>query len=166
MSRIYFIASLLFMSLHLAGQNPIDKALARFNSGALPYIDTETAAVWQQKESVIFLDTRSIDEFKVSHLPKAQFIGYKEFDGENIDALNLEKSKQIVVYCSIGVRSEQIGLKLKELGYNNIYNLYGGIFLWYNQNRLIVDTDQKPTRKIHGYDKNWAKFIEGGTPSF
>lgn len=166
MSRIYFTISLLFIALNLSGQNPIDKALERFNSGDLPYIDTETAALWQQKDSVVFLDTRSYEEFRVSHLPQAQFIGYKEFKPEKAKDLNLDKSSPIVVYCSIGVRSEQIGLKLKALGYNNIYNLYGGIFLWYNQNRSIVDSTQKPTREIHGYDKNWAKYIEGGKPRF
>ena len=39
----------------------------------------------------------------------------------------------IIVYCSIGVRSEDIGEKLKELGYTKILNLYGGIFDWKNK---------------------------------
>lgn len=166
MSRMFFIIALLLTPLQAWNQNPIDRALTRYNSGDIPYVTTEAAAQWLQKDNVVFFDSRSFEEFERSHLPKAQFIGYKEFNPKTIEELNLEKSTPIVVYCSIGVRSEQIGLKLKKLGFQNIYNLYGGIFLWYNENREIVDFKNRPTRAIHGYDKQWAQYIEGGTPSF
>ena len=174
MSRVFTLIPFLFLTLHLLSQSPIDNALKRYNSGDIPYINTQTAAKWQQSDSVIFLDTRSYVEFEVSHLPKAQFIGYKEFNQEKIksmtrmsdESFTLQKSTPIVVYCSIGVRSEQIGLKLKKLGFNNIYNLYGGIVLWYNENREIVDSQERSTREIHGYDKNWAQYIQGGKPRF
>lgn len=174
MRRVFTLIPFLFLTLHLWSQSPIDKALKRYNSGDIPYVDTQTAADWQQKDSVIFLDTRSYAEFQISHLPKAQFIGYKEFNEEKIEVLELMSSETftlhnstpIVVYCSIGVRSEQIGLKLKKLGVENIYNLYGGIFLWYNEHREIVDSIERSTREIHGYDKNWAQYIQGGKPRF
>ena len=159
------IVILFFTALSWA-QSPIDQALKRYNSGDIPYIDTKTAAQWQQKDSVVFLDTRSAKEFTISHLPEAQFIGYKEFNQSKLKTLNLDKATPIIVYCSIGVRSEQIGVKLKKLGYHNVYNLYGGIFLWYNQGRTIIDNDQRPTREIHGYDQHWAQYIEGGSPRF
>lgn len=174
MSRLYTIIPLVLMTLQLWGQNPIDKALKRYNSGDIPYVNTQTAAEWHKKDSVVFLDTRSYSEFQISHLPKAQFIGYKEFDEEKVKSMEpmssetftLQNSIPIVVYCSIGVRSEQIGLQLKKLGFNNIYNLYGGIFQWYNERREIVDSKGTPTLEIHGYDKNWAQYIKEGKPRY
>ena len=166
MKRLFLLFSLFILTLHSWSQSPIDKALKQYNTGIIPYVLTSTAVQWQQKDSAVFLDTRALEEYKVSHIQGARFVGYHEFDDEKIKALKLEQSTPIVVYCSIGVRSEQIGIKLKQLGYKNIFNLYGGIFLWYNQSNPIVDSDEKPTRAIHGYDKKWAQYIENGLPTF
>ena len=47
------------------------------------------------------------------------------------------------MYCSIGKRSEKVTQKLKKAGYNNVSNLYGGIFEWVNQGNEVVDTNNK-----------------------
>lgn len=35
-----------------------------------------------------------------------------------------------VFYCHVGVRSGQVGLIAKNLGFKNIYNLSGGVVAW------------------------------------
>ncbi len=51
--------------------------------------------------------------------------------GELVDRLQeLEFEDDIVVYCHVGQRSYQAGLLLKEAGFNNVYNLVGGIDAW------------------------------------
>jgi rhodanese-related sulfurtransferase len=39
------------------------------------------------------------------------------FNSKKVEAAVKDKNTNIIVYCSIGVRSEQIGEKLKKLGY-------------------------------------------------
>ncbi len=56
-----------------------------------------------------------------------------------------EESK-VVVYCSVGYRSEKIAEKLKAAGYKNVFNLYGGIFEWENQNLPVYDSNGEPFR--------------------
>ena len=77
-------------------------------------------------QPVLLLDARELEEFNVSHLSNAKFVGYKNF---NIDSLNhTDKNQPIVVYCSVGYRSEKISEKLISAGFTNVQNLYGGIF--------------------------------------
>jgi rhodanese-related sulfurtransferase len=44
-------------------------------------------------------------------------VGFNYFNSKKVEAAVKDKNTNIIVYCSIGVRSEQIGEKLKKLGY-------------------------------------------------
>jgi len=103
------------------------------------------------------LDAREIEEFEVSHIKNASYVGYNNFSIKKISK-EIPTNKPIVVYCSIGYRSEKIGEQLQKKGYK-VYNLYGGIFHWTNQGYEVVDSSKKTTKKVHGYDKNWGKWL-------
>lgn len=112
------------------------------------------------KKDALFLDSREKKEYDVSHINNALFVGYDNFD---VSALrDVPKNKEIIVYCSIGKRSENITQKLTKEGYTNISNLYGGIFEWINQGNVVVDANNKPTSKVHAYGKFWGKWLEKG----
>ncbi len=63
---------------------------------------------------------------------------------------NLDKDKPVVVYCSVGYRSEKIAEKLEKEGFTQVYNLYGGIFEWVNQDNPVYNEKGK-TNNIHPY---------------
>ena len=112
--------------------------------------------------SILIFNLRNFErkEFDVSHIKDAIYVGYKNF---NIDSLTeQDKNKKIVVYCSIGVRSEDIGEKLQSAGYTNVYNLYGGIFKWIDTDNPVVDSTNTPTNKIHAFSKYWSKLVTKG----
>ena len=71
---------------------------------------------------VLLVDTREKNEYMVSHLPEALWVGYNEFDIERLAAI--PKDQKITVYCSLGYRSEKIAKKLSENGYANVSNLH------------------------------------------
>ena len=109
------------------------------------------------KDNVIILDAREEQEFLVGHIEGAQRIGY---DKPNLELLkSLNKRKTVVVYCSIGYRSEKIGEILQKEGFRNVLNLYGSIFEWVNQGNTIVDKEGKTTTRIHTYNKKWGKWM-------
>ena len=110
--------------------------------------------------NMVILDARERAEYDVSHLPNAVFIGYNNFEKKIVDSL--AKDKPIVVYCSIGYRSEKIGEKLQKLGFTKVYNLYGSIFEWVNQGNVVVDKNGQPTKKVHTYNKAWSRWVEDG----
>ena len=46
---------------------------------------------------------------------------------QKINKVIKDKNKIIIVYCLKGIRSEAASDMLKRLGYQNIYNIQGGI---------------------------------------
>ena len=69
----------------------------------------------------ILLDARERKEFEISHLEGAVYTGYNKVEEEVL--AKLPKNKPVVVYCSVGYRSERIGEKLKAMGFERVYNL-------------------------------------------
>jgi rhodanese-related sulfurtransferase len=134
--------------------------LKAYNNQSVPYIPVEELA--KHKSDVILLDGREPNEFEVSHLQNAIHVGYHDFDITTVTENVKDKSTKIVVYCSIGVRSEDIAEKLKQKGYTNIYNLFGGIFEWKNKDNPIYNVNGEETNNVHAYSKKWGKWLLKG----
>lgn len=116
------------------------------------------AEAFADKSFYTFLDAREESEYEVSHIENAVYIGYEDFDLKSVE--QLDKSKPIIIYCSIGYRSEKIGNKLKKAGFQNVQNLYGSIFEWVNQHHPVYDSNNKETKQIHTYNKKWSKWVQ------
>jgi len=108
------------------------------------------------QKDLILLDTREKEEYDVSHIKNALWVGYDDFKPARVDSFS--RDAEIIVYCSVGYRSSVIAEKLKEAGFKNVKNLYGGIFNWANEGRAIVN-DSTETNKIHCYNNKWGKFV-------
>lgn len=109
-------------------------------------------------DHVVYLDAREKSEYDVSHIQGALYVGYDDFRLSRVK--KLPKDVQLIVYCSVGYRSEKVAEKLRKSGYTNAYNLVGGIFEWHNKGYSVVDKSLLPTNKVHGYDKLWGKWLE------
>lgn len=113
----------------------------------------------QDLNSYQLLDTREKVEFEVSHLQNAIWVGYDQLDLERIQAL--DKSKPVLVYCTVGARSQEIGKKLLALGFEDVQNLYGGIIHWVNEGKEVYAEDQK-TKRVHTYSMPWGVWLTEG----
>jgi rhodanese-related sulfurtransferase len=149
-----------FISFLGNSQDSLEDLLKKHNNNTVPYITVQELAM--PKTQAIILDAREPKEYQVSHLKNATYIGYNTFDIALVEKQYPNKDKKIVVYCSVGIRSETIGAKLKKAGYTNVYNLYGGIFEWKNNNFSIIDSEGKETNKVHTFNKSWSKWLEKG----
>lgn len=154
---IYFIS--FFFSIMLSAQNSIPQVLKKFNKETVPYIKVNKL---KEKTNLVFLDAREPKEYKVSHIQGAIPVGFDHFISNNVTAKVKDKNATIIVYCSIGVRSEQIGEKLQKLGYKNVYNLYGGIFEYKNNGGKVVNNQNKVTDSVHAYNKAWSVYLTKG----
>ena len=105
----------------------------------------------------LVLDARERAEYNVSHIKGARYIGYDNFDIKKLRGT--PKSQPILVYCSVGYRSEKIGEKLQKAGYSRVYNLYGSLFEWVNHGLPIVNNTGKKQQKIHTYNQRWSKWV-------
>lgn len=153
-----YLLYLLFSNAIFA-QTPIDKLLSKFNKKSIPYVTIEE---FKKLKTPIILDTREQKEFDVSHIEKAYCVGYDNFNAKSVKQKYSNLNDTIVVYCSVGIRSETIGTKLKKLGYKNVYNLYGGIFEWKNNNQPVVNNNQEITDNVHVFSKEWSEYLIKG----
>lgn len=135
-----------------------DKKVSQLIDFTVPVISPEQLKDMQD-EAVVF-DTREQEEYDVSHIAGAKLLGFDKMDKSQLE--NLDKDAPIVVYCSVGYRSEKIGEKLQKLGFTNVYNLYGSLFEWVNTGNPVVDKDGEETKKVHTYNKKWSQWLEEG----
>ena len=156
---IFFIVLLCAGFGKLSAQSDIERALNSWNKESIPYIYPENLPM---PDSILYLDTREREEYNVSHMKNAVWVGYKEFDENEVLRKIPNKSQPIIVYCSIGVRSENIGEKLKDLGYTKVLNLYGGIFKWKNQGGNVYNNKGVATDSVHAFSKHWGKLLHEG----
>jgi len=157
-----FITQILILFISTSGfsQETMSDLLKKHNTKNIPYISVQELAI--QKTEAIILDAREPKEYEISHIKNAIHIGYDYFDIETVSRIIKNKDKQIVVYCSLGIRSENIAEKLKKAGYNNVYNLYGGIFEWKNKGFSVFDSEEIETEKVHVFSKEWDQWLTKG----
>ena len=141
-------------------QSDFDKKLESLYKNTVPLVRSDALATEILSGPIVILDTRSTKEFNVSHLPGALFLDYDSFKPERVK--NLNKNSKIVVYCSVGYRSERIGEQLIKLGFTDVSNLYGGIFDWVNRGNRVVNTSEVATDSVHTFNKEWSKWVKRG----
>ena len=118
-------------------------------------IDTEQAQELLQEQNLLLLDARTPEEFAVSHLKGAtRFM-------EELSS-SLPKDQPIVIYCTIGVRSNKVAKKLSDQGYE-VYDMKEGILGWANSELPVVDNNGLPTENVHTYNKSFAHLLKKGT---
>jgi len=83
-------------------------------------------------ENPQILDVRTPEEFEAQHMDKAVNVNWNSDDFAK-KATTYDKSKPVFVYCLSGGRSKKAAEKLKELGFENVYELEGGMLKWNNE---------------------------------
>jgi len=156
---ILVLVSMIGMSFTM--KETLSDLLKKYNTESIPYIYHSGLSELKSKKHL--LDAREIKEYKVSHLGGAIYVGYDSFDIKTVTDRISNKQDTVVVYCSLGIRSETIGEKLKAAGFKNVFNLYGGIFEWKNHNHKVYDLSGVETEKVHAFSKEWGIWLTKGT---
>ena len=159
MRILLLFSSLCIGCVSISAQNPIgfDEECQKYISGTVTLANSAQLHKIAKNPSIYILDAREKREYEVCHIPKAKFIGFDNFNKKTVSSI--PKSDSVFIYCSIGYRSEKIGEKLQQMGYVNVFNLYGGIFNWVNSGYTVVDKNNKQTEFVHGYNKEWSKLL-------
>jgi len=160
MNKIYLYIVFFFLTgFSSIAQESLSELLNKHNSHSVPYISVQELAM--PKTKALIIDAREVEEYNVSHIKNAFSVGYNSFDLKKVTDNIKDKNQLIVVYCSLGIRSENIADQLKKSGYANIYNLYGGLFEWKNVG-FPVYNEIGETNKVHGFSKEWSVWLKKG----
>ena len=92
-------------------------------------VDTSSFKNLYEDRSFFLLDVRTPEEYTAGHLKGAVNINfYEQTFEEKIDSL--DKRKKYLVYCRSGGRSRQTMFLMRDLGFEEVCNLSGGILSW------------------------------------
>ena len=119
------------------------------------------ALAWElrQGQAPLLLDVRTPTEYRVSHLAGARFVNFDSLQTEQF--AGVDRRRSVVVYCSVGYRSERLGERLQVLGFRQVRNLYGGLFEWVNQGYDVYNA-QGRTANVHPYSAVWSPWLQKG----
>jgi len=76
---------------------------------------------------VVLLDVRQPEEYEADHIPGAKLIPLGELEDRHGE---LDKEGRVVTYCRSGKRSLGAAVLLCGLGFQEVYNIGGGILYW------------------------------------
>jgi rhodanese-related sulfurtransferase len=94
-----------------------------------PKVAFELIQSHKNDHNFVILDVRNPDEFAEYHLAQAKNLDfYSPFFKEELE--KLDKNKIYLIYCKSGRRGSKSVKTMKQIGFQNIYNIAGGIERW------------------------------------
>lgn len=106
-------------------------------------------------KNLLILDVRQREEYEVSHLKGAVL-------ADDVDFESLETDQPILVYCTVGFRSTELGTTLTHNGFSHIYNLDGGLIGWKNQEKPVYNQKEQLTDSVHVYSSLFSVLLKKG----
>jgi rhodanese-related sulfurtransferase len=139
------------------GESETFEAKAEWAAKAFPAPVIGQPELRESLDGVLLVDTRTPEEYAVSHLPGAvNWPDYKTAPLPQSVHAQLADGGPVVFYCSIGYRSGEATVRAEEvLGTGHaLYNLRGGIFQWANEGGTLEGGE-----RVHGYDEEWDQLL-------
>ena len=80
-------------------------------------------------QEIVLIDVRTPEEFQQGHLEGATLINFYDANFQE-ELKKLDSTKKYVVYCRSGGRSSKSVKAMKKMGFNDVYNMSGGVLAW------------------------------------
>jgi rhodanese-related sulfurtransferase len=103
--------------------------LAQVMRGGGANISIADATLKLNREDAVVIDVRETHEWDGGHIPSARHIALGQL-GKRLHEIEKFKSRPIIVVCASGNRSSAACGTLKRAGFEQVFNLSGGIGAW------------------------------------
>ncbi len=100
------------------------------------HINTAQAINLMNQDNALILDIRSMADFNQGHIIHAKNIPLNSLK-DQLHQIQKYKEKPVIVSCKTGAQSSMACKMLKENGFEQVYNLSGGMLSWQNANMPI-----------------------------
>jgi UPF0176 protein len=100
------------------------------------YVNAEQMNVLLEDEDTIVVDMRNHYEYEVGHFVKALEVPSDTFRDQlpmAVDMLKGKEDKNIIMYCTGGIRCEKASAYMLHSGFKNVFHLEGGIINYARQ---------------------------------
>lgn len=111
-----------------------DPSFSMENKGK--YVNAAQMNALIEQPNTILIDMRNHYEYEVGHFENALEVPSDTFREQlpmTIDMIKGNEDKNIVMYCTGGIRCEKASAYLKHQGFNNVFHLEGGIINYAKQ---------------------------------
>lgn len=89
------------------------------------------------QDEIVLIDVRTPQEYQQGHIENSMNINIAG-DSFKEEVQKLDKDQPVYVYCKVGGRSAKAASMLKEMGFEEVYDLEGGIRNWESSGMEIV----------------------------
>ncbi len=97
-----------------------------------------TEACDMLKEGINIIDVREPEEYRKAAIPGAINIPRSVFEFMIKDHVNeKDRQKPHLIYCRSGGRAALAAVTMKNMGYENVYAMYGGFEHWEKEGRRV-----------------------------
>ena len=121
-------------------QNLVSKAMSEIKT-----IDADEAYQKFENNNCNLIDIREINELEntgrvegASHIPRGMLEVYLDPNSPIIQNGQIDKNKELILFCAGGVRSALAVKSLKEMGYEKISHIDGGFAVMSNSGFKII----------------------------
>ncbi len=100
------------------------------------YVNAQQMNELIEKDDVIIIDMRNHYEYEVGHFVNALEVPSDTFREQlpmAVDMLKGKEDKNIVMYCTGGIRCEKASAYMKHQGFSHVYHLEGGVINYARQ---------------------------------
>ena len=100
------------------------------------YVNAVEMNELMQDDNTIVIDMRNHYEYEVGHFVRAVEIPSDTFREQlpmAVDMMKDKKNKNIIMYCTGGIRCEKASAYMRHHGFNNVFHLEGGIINYARQ---------------------------------
>ncbi len=131
-------------------KNILDEARA-----SIKQIDIDEARRMLDQPGTVLIDVREPDEWRQGHIPQAIGIsrGFLEL---RVEEKVPDHKTPVILQCASGTRSLLAARTLRELGYENVYNLTGGFNAWKDRGLPFVADRQFSNEEITRYSRHFV----------
>ncbi len=97
-------------------------------------VDAPTAERMVAEEDAVIVDVRERREYASAHIPGSRHLSLGKLR-RHPEALDRYRGRPLVLSCRSGARSARACIVLKKHGFEEVYNLRGGINAWMRAKR-------------------------------
>ncbi len=97
------------------------------NTLELRKIDAGTLKSWLDEDKAVVIDIRESDEYAREHIPGSRLVPLSGFDSADFAH---DHDKVGVFHCSSGNRTCEAASRILSTGFNEVYQLEGGLQAW------------------------------------
>jgi rhodanese-related sulfurtransferase len=126
-SSTIVLITMLWISFVSCGQKQNEKSADQDSASTVSLITPEELN--NVNKDILLIDVRTPEEYATGHVENSINIDFRASNFKDLIG-ELDKDQDVYVYCKVGGRSAAAAKLMKEMGFNKIYDLKGGINNW------------------------------------